>query len=191
MSRASGLREQILEAAVDLLSESGSPGLTQPKVCQRVGITQSHLTYYFPTRSDLVTAVAETVVSRLLDLYDSAGPAVSADQLVDRIALIISSTSSSRALLSLILAADTDPAVLTQTRRLIDGLRIRASTALTQLGARTAESDPAAAVAIDGRLLHAAWVGLAVTGLGEGDTVDRAANREAIARLVHLLGQPK
>jgi AcrR family transcriptional regulator len=187
VTRANHRRGQILDAAVDLLSESGYPGLTQPKVVQRVGITQSHLTYYFPTRSDLVGAVAEAVVSRLLEVWDSNGDPASVQELIDRIAVVISSPPRSRAILSLILAAETDLPVRAQVIRLIESLRDRAAAALAEVGPQRRKAGPAETLALDGRLLHAAWVGLAITALGEGVTTDREANRQAIARLIELL----
>ncbi|WP_454916872.1 TetR family transcriptional regulator [Xanthobacter sediminis] len=53
------IRERLLMAAVGLVREHGLPGLTQPRVAKAAGVSQSHLTYYFPTRADLVHAVLE------------------------------------------------------------------------------------------------------------------------------------
>ncbi len=51
-------REALLEAAISVVREGGYPALTQTRVAAVAGMTQSHLTYYFPTRTDLVQAVA-------------------------------------------------------------------------------------------------------------------------------------
>ena len=53
------VKEAILVAGQELLRESGVAALTQPKVARAAGIKQSHLTYYFPTRADLLLGVAE------------------------------------------------------------------------------------------------------------------------------------
>ena len=52
-------RERILDTALALLKELGYDKLTQPQVAKAAGITQGHLTYYFPTRSNLLLALAE------------------------------------------------------------------------------------------------------------------------------------
>lgn len=180
-----GRREAIVDAAIDLLHESGYSELTQPKVAARAGMTQSHLTYYYPTRSDLLRVVAETIVARQLERFDAAGRLASEDELVDRIALITSSAPRSRALISLILAVDGEPAVRDAMRLLIDGLRARAAGMLALLSGEDLEDAPAHAV--DARLLHAAWSGLAMVSLGEGEHADAEANRESVRRLVRLL----
>lgn len=51
-------RERILFAAVQVLFEEGFSSLTQQRVCEKAGIRQSHLTYYFPTRNDLLREAA-------------------------------------------------------------------------------------------------------------------------------------
>jgi AcrR family transcriptional regulator len=50
-------RKEILGAGVTILREQGLAGLTQPRVAAKTGLRQSHLTYYYPTRADLLTAV--------------------------------------------------------------------------------------------------------------------------------------
>lgn len=53
-----GRREQILHAAVEILNAEGFGGLTQTRVAERAGMRQSHLTYYFPARNDLLRETA-------------------------------------------------------------------------------------------------------------------------------------
>jgi len=50
-------RERILTAAIQIATKNGIKALTQPKVAKQAGVTQSHLTYYFPRKADLLTAV--------------------------------------------------------------------------------------------------------------------------------------
>ena len=64
-------RESLIEAAIAAVREGGYPALTQPKVAALAGMSQSHLTYYFPTRSDLVKAVAERIVRAQLERIDA------------------------------------------------------------------------------------------------------------------------
>ena len=59
------VRGRILEAALGLLAESGAHELTQPKVARAAGVRQSHLTYYFPTRGELLQEVARHSIDKL------------------------------------------------------------------------------------------------------------------------------
>ncbi|MFC7887195.1 TetR/AcrR family transcriptional regulator [Streptomyces sp. NPDC057376] len=51
-------RERILEAAYEAVDEHGERASLQD-IADRVGVTQPALTYYFPTRDDLLLAVLE------------------------------------------------------------------------------------------------------------------------------------
>lgn len=53
------VREKILAAALKLLNEQGFPALTQTRVAEVAGVRQSHLTYYFPTRNELLKAIVQ------------------------------------------------------------------------------------------------------------------------------------
>lgn len=59
---AGGVRERILNAALHILREEGIAELTQVQVSRRAGVRQSHLTYYFPKRADLLEAVGTRFV---------------------------------------------------------------------------------------------------------------------------------
>jgi AcrR family transcriptional regulator len=49
-------RRRILDAAVAILRDEGVRALTQTRTATRAGVRQSHLTYYFPKKSDLLAA---------------------------------------------------------------------------------------------------------------------------------------
>ncbi|MFO1125210.1 MAG: helix-turn-helix domain-containing protein [Methylocystis sp.] len=59
MNIAIGTQQRILDAAIQIANKNGIKGLTQPKVAQAAGVRQSHLTYYFPRKADLLAAVLE------------------------------------------------------------------------------------------------------------------------------------
>ena len=65
----------ILEAGLAILREQGLAGLTQPRLAAKTGLRQSHLTYYYPTRADLVAAVSrlamETQIGAVKNLLRS------------------------------------------------------------------------------------------------------------------------
>jgi AcrR family transcriptional regulator len=54
----------IVDCAIGVLAEIGFAKFSGVKVAQRFGIRQSHLTYYFPTRDDLLAAMSERVTER-------------------------------------------------------------------------------------------------------------------------------
>jgi AcrR family transcriptional regulator len=61
------VRTRILAAGVDILHGEGFSALTQNAVAIRAGVRQSHITYYFPTRIDLLRNVAQYGCAKMLD----------------------------------------------------------------------------------------------------------------------------
>jgi AcrR family transcriptional regulator len=59
------VRQRILEAALAVLREGGVGALTQARVARRAGVRQSHLTYYFPRRPDLVSETIRRVTGAM------------------------------------------------------------------------------------------------------------------------------
>lgn len=57
--QAGDIRTNILRAASDLVRAHGLKALTQPRVAKLAGVRQSHLTYYFPRKTDLLLALFE------------------------------------------------------------------------------------------------------------------------------------
>jgi len=63
-------REQIVEAAVAIITEQGLQNLSLSEIEQRAGMSRGQLTYYFPTKEDILLAVFD----RLLQLmYERIG----------------------------------------------------------------------------------------------------------------------
>jgi AcrR family transcriptional regulator len=121
---AAGVRERLLSAALAILREEGIQELTQVQVARRAGVRQSHLTYYFPKRYDLVEAVALRFIERMEGaLRDVAAGAVEGDpgELLRHMAAAIGEAGHMRMFTGLVVAADGDPAlhalVVRQTRR--------------------------------------------------------------------------
>ncbi|HEX6910661.1 MAG TPA: TetR/AcrR family transcriptional regulator, partial [Longimicrobium sp.] len=110
---AGGVRERILNAALEILREEGIQELTQVQVSRRAGVRQSHLTYYFPRRHDLVEAVAV----RFMDGMEHGLRAVAAHgaahpgELLRRVADAIAEPWHMRMFTGVVIAADGDPAL--------------------------------------------------------------------------------
>lgn len=120
---ATGVRKRILDAAITTLREAGVRELSQVQVARRAGVRQSHLTYYFPKRHDLLEAMAERVADELASHIDevltgSADPVSALSHLADAIA----ERDHMRMFIGIIIEADGDPKVrailVRHTRRL-------------------------------------------------------------------------
>ncbi len=68
MKADGSIRQRILDAALDIVEAQGIKALTQPRVAKAAGLRQSHLTYYFPRKADLVVALLQSSHDR------AAGP---------------------------------------------------------------------------------------------------------------------
>jgi len=106
------VRERILAAAVALLHEAGIQGVSQVQVARRAKVRQSHLTYYFPKRHDLVDALAQHVTGGMA--AGLRGVLESSDErdvrpVLRRLARDIAGPAHMRMFTGLIVEADRDP----------------------------------------------------------------------------------
>jgi DNA-binding transcriptional regulator YbjK len=176
----SRLREEILDAAVRILRESGVKMLAQSRVARAAGIPQGHLTYYFPRRADLLVAVArrsvELAVRELDGFWSSEGWRAAGDDVRRRalaiIGFLIKDRERTRMLLGLLVEAEEDPA--------LRAVLIENFGQLRQLLARALEraaDDPDVEIAI------ATLWGLGLQHLMWGDHRPEAATDRLVDRL--------
>jgi AcrR family transcriptional regulator len=151
-------RKEILDAGLAILREQGLAGLTQPRVAARVGLRQSHLTYYYPTRAELLAAVAGAAVSVQKAAANSLAQGVaSVDQCATKMANVTMRHENTRVLAALNQAADQEPAVQAMFNELTEGF-------VTELGSLLSKLElPTNPAGVD--LLHAAFVGLSIIEL--------------------------
>lgn len=171
----------IVDAGLAVLREHGFVGFTQPRVAARAGLRQSHITYYYPTRLDLLAAVGRAAVDRQLAAVDTlfAAPLPPAD-LGRAIAELATRHENTRVLLALAQAGDEEPRLREHFCELADGIVARVSAYFGRLHGQPPDEDL-------GRLLHAVSVGLAVVDLATGrpNGKQRAAGvLEAALRLI-------
>ena len=150
-------RQVIIEAGLATLREHGYSGFTQPQVAARAGLRQSHLTYYFPTRVDLLAAVGRAAIDRQLAAADGVLSGPSAQAVAGALANVVGRHENTRVLMALAQAADQEPQLRALFRELSDGIVALAEGFLKTLNPTATETDA--------RLLHALAVGMAVVGL--------------------------
>ncbi|MBI2734998.1 MAG: TetR/AcrR family transcriptional regulator [Rhodospirillales bacterium] len=179
------LRERLLLAAIGLIRRGGLAGLTQPRLAKAAGISQSHLTYYFPTRRDLLTAVLDRTATDQLAGVEHAmrGAASSPTKLAKAMGAAFEKAENSRVLISFALAASEDPEARAIFERLTRGIRGEVATAANRIGI----DDDAKTVA----LVHALGVGLSVLNLALGGSSLRPKAAEGMAMLFRLLSRTR
>lgn len=111
--RTENVRSQILTAGLTVLGAEGLRELTQTRVAERAGVRQSHLTYYFPTRHDLLEALTTLFVN---EMSAELGKFIQADEPFDaqalaRLARGIADDEHMRIFIGIVVEADGDPKV--------------------------------------------------------------------------------
>src|SRR5580658_8133181 len=150
--------KEILDAGIALLREQGLAGLTQPRIAAKTGLRQSHLTYYYPTRADLLTAVSRAAIQAQLAGARSLTKGIaSAEQAAAKMATVAARRENTRVLAALNQAADQEPTVRALFNELLDGFIAELGTLLVKLKISPTEAR------ID--LLHALFVGLSIIDL--------------------------
>lgn len=160
------VRTRILEAALELLAAGGD--LTQPRVARAAGVRQSHLTYYFPTVTDLMQAVARHSFESLGGELGGKGAGGIAGAVRDKRRV--------RLMLSLVLAADRDDSLKPRMRAFIREIRGRIGP-LVGL-----EGDDLA-------FLHTVVVGAAVLQLARDDAEARRESRASIEKAMKCVAR--
>ncbi len=171
-------RQAILEAGLAILREQGLAGFTQPRIAAKTGLRQSHLTYYYPTRADLLKAVARRVVELQIAAVKSLlGSVSSTDEAARKLAKAVCYLENTRVFAALNQAADQEPAVQALFGELLRDFTAELADFLDRLGLSPNRAR------ID--LMHSLWVGLATINLATG-----RPNAESRARAVfHLAFQ--
>ncbi|HEX6319450.1 MAG TPA: TetR/AcrR family transcriptional regulator [Burkholderiales bacterium] len=155
------VRTRILEAALGLLAAGGE--LTQPRLARAAGVRQSHLTYYFPTVTDLMQAVARHSFESLAKELGGRGAAGIAAATLDKRRV--------RLMLALVLAADRDASLKPRMRAFVKEIRARIAPLLDLQGEDLA-------------FLHTVVVGAAVLQLARDNAEARREARMAIDKAI-------
>lgn len=160
-----GIRERILSAAISILREKGIQELSQVQVARRAEVRQSHLTYYFPKRYDLLEAVAVRVVDGIARSVREASARAAQDDgaaMLRHLADVITEPDHMRMFVGIVVVADANPECRVVLVR--ETLRMQAVLAEVLGGADAFERA--------GHVLAALW-GLGVYRLAMGAPDDR------------------
>jgi AcrR family transcriptional regulator len=175
------VKTTILQAGTSLLKEHGIAALTQLKVAKLAGVKQSHLTYYFPKRSDLLLGIATHAIDELMStLAVRLGKAPPQTAFVEIIGAAMINGIPPKIMIGLIVAADEEPALRIPLRRLVKSVRRRIQGML-----ETADVPDSGNVAL---LLHATIVGLAIMNHAQQTQASAKDAKNGIAGIVRLLG---
>lgn len=174
-------RERILLAAVYVLFEEGFSSLTQQRVCEKAGIRQSHLTYYFPTRNDLLREAAafgcEAMFNQITQGIDAG--LVTLDNLRVTLNADITDRRWARLMNALVAASDEDARIKPWLAAFDEQIRSRLLDDLSRLGlAITLE---------DVETLHATFIGAIQMDLGEGTEASLARAQRVIGHALDRL----
>ena len=164
------VRERILEAALGLLAERGAHELTQPRVAKAAGVRQSHLTYYFPTRADLLQEVARYSIGKLAGQLEHARPGA----VPEGIAAGAADKRRSRVMLGLVTAADRDAKTKQRMRKFVQELRGRMTRVLAVGGMKTDAESVA--------FFHSCVVGCAILQLARDNPEARAEAKAVLKK---------
>lgn len=167
-------RDRILHAAFLLLNEEGFGALTQHRVAEKAGVRQSHLTYYFPTRIDLLRETAVYGCNAMLAIL-SAGietGVLTLENFRDFLISDITDRRFARLMCALIVASDEDQSIKPWLESFERANRDRIQQSLFQLGLDVAREDV--------ELFHAAFVGAVILDLGEATDASLARSQRIV-----------
>ena len=167
---AAPARSRLLCAALQVLHQQGIMALTQTNVAAAAGLRQSHLTYYFRTRADLLKAIVEQAAADLIGLI-SGKPEIPARTLAELRARIIKDVSDvrmPRLMLAMSVASDEDPSLKAWMVKFEQGMHKLLAATLRELGVRVRMRDLA--------LFHATLVGIGILNANAGT---RSSARQA------------
>jgi len=178
------VKETILEAGIALLESKGIAALTQPQVAAAAGVKQSHLTYYFPTRTDLLLAIAERWVTQAMEALSArVGERPAFSTLAERLAETMIKGDPARGIIGLIVAADAEPRIRDTLRHFDGVMRTHFKCILASAGLPASDDDAL--------LLHATAVGLALMHQSRLNADSAAEFGVGINALLRYLDVPK
>ncbi|WP_036494746.1 TetR/AcrR family transcriptional regulator [Nocardia sp. BMG111209] len=147
-------RQELCDAAIELLAQDGARGLTHLRVDRRVGVADGSTSFYFSTRAALLRAVTNRVVAQDIADFEAAMAAMKAAG--DRAATLLSTLaeqavrtavepdrSRARARFELMMMAQSDPELASVFDDLMDRFTAIGEEAVARLQPAGAPPDAA------------------------------------------------
>jgi DNA-binding transcriptional regulator YbjK len=169
------VRSRLLLAADDILVSEGIQAITQTRVSEVAGVRQSHLTYYFATRSTLIKAIMEFTANSVLMEFTSAmaGGRLTVSGLRQRLVDRLSDWRIARRLMGILVSADEDPSLLTVLDRIESQHCDAMAQMMRQLGIEFSQQDA--------MLMHASLIGILMRHCNRNSIAARQQVRELIS----------
>jgi AcrR family transcriptional regulator len=179
-TRMTDRRDELIEAGLEILREEGLAGFSQARIAARVGLRQGHLTYYFPTRTTLLAAVARKAIdNQLASLGRMVASTASKKAAAKAITAATLNHRNTRVLVALNQAADQEAEVRAVFNELTDGFVTELGKLLKTLGLEAGEDR------ID--MVHALFVGLSVIELATSRARGRERSEAALQSALSML----
>ena len=175
------VRRRILDAALGLLGEHGFMEVTQPKIARAAGVRQSHLTYYFPTRGDLLKALAIHSIETLLGSLASGTGQLTPELFAQVTGEALADKRRARVMLGLIVSSEEHRDIKQFMREFVARIRATLTNVAALLGADPKRTNVAA--------LHMLLVGATVLNVARDDANSRRECAQ-IARLAVEIFMP-
>jgi DNA-binding transcriptional regulator YbjK len=178
----SNTRDRILYAAVEILNNEGFGALTQTRVAEKASVRQSHITYYFPARNDLLRETAAYGCNVMLEMLSGSidEGTLTLDTMRDFLIADLSDRRFARLMCALIVASDEDERIKLWLASFEDINRQRLLDTFQKLGLKITLEDV--------EFFHSAYVGAVMLDLGESSETSLARAQRVLARAIeHLL----
>ena len=168
------IRDRILNAAVLLLNDEGFSALTQTRVAERAGVRQSHVTYYFPSRNELLRETAVYGCDAMLAIMASSieSGVLTLKNFLDFLIADVSDRRFARLMTALIVASDEDQSIKPWLASFEEANRDKLQQCFGSLGLQISREDI--------ELFHAAYVGAVILDLGEESDASLARSQRIV-----------
>ncbi|MBL8521682.1 MAG: TetR/AcrR family transcriptional regulator [Betaproteobacteria bacterium] len=168
-------RDRILLAATAVLNEEGYGALTQVRVAERAGVRQSHITYYFPARVDLLLETAAFSCNAMMDAMSHAvdGGELTLENFRSILISDVSDRRFARLMCGLIASSDEDPRIKRWLADFEESNRQRLLSIFHRIGL------PVTLTQVE--QFHATFVGAVILDMGEA-TPESLARSERIVQ---------
>jgi AcrR family transcriptional regulator len=168
------VRSRLLLAADDILVSEGIQALTQTRVAEAAGVRQSHLTYYFQTRSALIRSIIEYTASSLVAQFtdNARGGRVSLPELRRRLMESLSDRRIARRMMAILVLTDEDPSLMAVLDEIENQHCASMAQTIRQLGVELSDQDV--------MLLHSSLIGILMRYCNRNSKVARHQARALI-----------